>query len=151
MSQHTDIIKYCREGNLDQVIALHTEYKLDMYRLFYEACVNNHVDILDFLYEASKHNCEALGRYNNFLFKISCQNGHLNIVKYIHTKTNMISEVDIYDSIINTCYNGHKDVLEYLLNNITKKYYNRGLIRKLLTISSEKSHDNITLMLKALL
>lgn len=132
---HMKVCRYLISLKSNNKINIHAEEE-DAFR---KSCENGHINIVKWLYSLAhempnysdsmsrmtnriwdcKINIHAKNRY---AFRQSCYYGHLDIVKYLISKTN--TEVDLYESIKSGCEeasaNGHIRIVKYLLSKNIK-------------------------------
>ena len=89
------------------------------------ASYSGHFEVVKFLVEEAEANIHIQSSMQSTPFVISCQQGNLEIVKYLRSKDDKLSEtisnVDGYDNdgakcLHMACLNGHLDIVDYILN-----------------------------------
>ena len=89
------------------------------------ASYSGHFEVVKFLVEEAEANIHIQSSMQSTPFVISCQQGNLEIVKYLRSKDDKLSEtisnIDGNDNdgakcLHMACLNGHLDIVDYILN-----------------------------------
>jgi ankyrin repeat protein len=111
----------CQNGHIDVIkLLLSIEgNNIDVHKIFYTVCKNNKIEIV-----------KTLGRYmldeqyNIYeAFSVSCSLGHNDVIKELIKISNgeLTINKDDTETIDSICKNGHVDVIDILLENVTSK------------------------------
>jgi hypothetical protein len=111
----------CQNGHMDIIKLLLTieENNIDVDKIFHTACKNNNIEIIKTLGQYMFD--EQYDMHDDFSFV--CSIGHNNIIKELIDISNGELTINKNDTetIDSICKNGHTDVIDILLDNITKK------------------------------
>ena len=103
---HFKVIMFILQVNPD----IHIPYYID---LLYLVCQHGDLDALKYFVQIKKidiDNCDA-----EYVFGIACENGHLDVVKYLHEIDFDIISEDYEYAFKMACKNGHLHVVKHLL------------------------------------
>lgn len=87
---------------------------IDIWKIFYDACVNDWLNIVKFIYNLNRIDIY----YNNFyIFKRICEKGHLELARWIYELNPLkVSITEIDNIFLHCCYSGNIELISWFYN-----------------------------------
>jgi hypothetical protein len=129
-------LKSCRRGILNTIISLNSTILYEnIYKCFYDATMNNKLNVVQWLYE--NYSCTHEYLSNPVFFDYSCVKGYIDMCMWIYEKH---SNTNLRNGFKNCCKNNHLNIAKWIYRIKNSIMFNDNVFENIIV---EKHYEMI--------